>query len=100
MKSSTIATIAMPNAKDITELRQRLLACFNGLCNGTLEPKEAVEINNTAGKIIGSAKAQLEYHAMRGERPEIEFLAGAPTTKVIEQEKQAQLGSASRAPGA
>jgi len=39
-----------------------------------MEAKDAVEINNTAGKIISSAKVQLAYAALRGEKPEIEFL--------------------------
>lgn len=88
MKSTAIQSIAMPNARTIDDVRLRLLANFNGLCNGTLEPKDVAEINNTAGKIISSCKVQLEYHAMRGEEPDIAFLNCEPTTKLIEQDKK------------
>ncbi len=58
----------------ITDIRNDLVNVFNKLRDGTMEAKEAVEINNTAGKIISSVKVQLAYAAMRGEQPEIPFL--------------------------
>jgi hypothetical protein len=58
----------------ITELRNDLLEVYDGLRTGSIEPKEAKEINNTAGKIIATAKVQLEYSGLRGEKPEIDFL--------------------------
>lgn len=61
----------------ITDIRNDLIAVFNGLRDGTIEAKDAFEINNTAGKIISSAKVQLAYAAMRGEQPDIPFLKGA-----------------------
>ena len=60
--------------KNITELRDELAAVFAGLKNGTLEPKQAVEMNNAAGKIINTVKVQLEYADMRGEEPNIPFM--------------------------
>ena len=72
----------------ITDIRNDLIVVFHGLRGGTLEFKDAVEINNTAGKIIASAKVQLAYHALRGERPEIPFLNSPPTTLTIEGGKQ------------
>jgi hypothetical protein len=65
---------SMEEAKSVVSVRDHLLVVFNKLRNGSMEPKDAVEINNTAGKILSSVKVQLAYHAMRGERPEIEFL--------------------------
>jgi len=76
------------NVSTITDIRNDLIVVFNGLRDGTLDYKDAVEINNTAGKIISSAKVQLAYHALRNERPEIPFLNSPPTTKTIEAEKQ------------
>ena len=35
---------------------------------------EAAELANLAGKMIGSAKVQVEYYALRKEAPTIEFL--------------------------
>jgi hypothetical protein len=58
---------------NITELRNDLLEVYAKLRSGEIEIKDAKEINNTAGKIISSAKVQLEYSGLRGEKPEIEF---------------------------
>jgi hypothetical protein len=58
----------------ITEIRDQLIDVFNGLRDGTVEVKDAVEINNTAGKIINTAKVQIAYSALRGEAPYIPFL--------------------------
>jgi hypothetical protein len=58
----------------ITDIREDLIAVFNKLKAGTMEAKDAFEINNTAGKIISSAKVQLAYAALRGEKPNIPFL--------------------------
>ena len=60
----------------ITDIREDLIAVFNKLKAGTMEAKDAFEINNTAGKIISSAKVQLAYAALRGEKPDIPFLMG------------------------
>jgi len=62
----------------ITDIRNDLINVFNKLRDGTMEAKDAVEINNTAGKIIASAKVQLAYAALKGERPDIPFLASSP----------------------
>lgn len=59
----------------ITDIRNDLVNVFNKLRDGTMEAKDAVEINNTAGKIIASVKVQLAYAALRQERPDIPFLA-------------------------
>ena len=59
----------------ITSLRDDLLKVYEELRGGSLEPKHAKEINNTAGKVIASAKVQLEYANLRGETPTIEFLS-------------------------
>jgi hypothetical protein len=66
----------MTTITTITDIRNDLIAVFNGLRDGTVDPKQAVETNNTAGKIISTAKVQLGYHALRGEVPVIPFLGG------------------------
>lgn len=58
----------------ITDIRNDLVNVFNRLRDGTMEAKDAVEINNTAGKIISSVKVQLAYAALRNEQPDIPFL--------------------------
>lgn len=75
----------MQNQMTVTDIRNDLINVFQGLRDGTLDVKDAVEINNTAGKIISSAKVQLAYHALRGECPDIPFLTSEPTTKLIDQ---------------
>jgi hypothetical protein len=60
--------------KNVHELRQELAAIFEGLKAGEIKPKEAAEFANLAGKMINSAKVQIEYATMRKEAPRIEFL--------------------------
>ena len=46
-----------------------------------MDIKDAVEINNTAGKIINTAKVQIAYSALRGDTPYIPFLDTAKVKK-------------------
>lgn len=74
----------------ITDIRDQLIDVFNGLREGSIEIKDAVEINNTAGKIINTAKVQIAYSALRGEAPNIPFLATvAVSAKAIENKSEA-----------
>lgn len=60
--------------KNIKELRSELSGIFAGLKNGTLDVKVASEMNNSAGKIINTVRAELEYSALSGEKRKIDFL--------------------------
>jgi hypothetical protein len=60
--------------KNASELRAELSKVFSDLKAGTIKPSEAAELANLAGKMINSAKVQVEYHAMRGDFPHITFL--------------------------
>ena len=60
--------------KNVVELRTKLAIAFEGLSNGELNSKDASEMANIAGKMINSAKVQLEYHALRKDTPSIKFL--------------------------
>lgn len=60
--------------KNATELRSELAKVFADLKSGAIKPKEAAELANLAGKMINSAKVQVEYHALIGDKPHIEFL--------------------------
>lgn len=62
--------------KNVTQLRNELAEVFDQLNAGIIKPKEAGELANVAGKMINSAKVQLEYYALRKETPVIEFLKG------------------------
>lgn len=60
--------------KNATKLRKDLAEIFDQLRAGEIETKQAAELSNIAGKMISSAKAQLEYYEMIGEKPSIPFL--------------------------
>ena len=60
--------------KNAEELRAELAQTFAQLKAGEIKPGEAAELANLAGKMISSAKVQVEYYAMRKEAPTIEFL--------------------------
>ena len=47
---------------------------FAQLKAGEIKSSEAAELANLAGKMIGSAKVQVEYYALRKEQPRIEWL--------------------------
>jgi len=63
--------------KNCDELRDELAAVFSKLQAGEIKPGEAAELANLAGKMISSAKVQVEYYALRKEAPSIKFL-GTP----------------------
>lgn len=65
----------------ISALGERLLRLYNDIETGAVELKTAVELNNTAGKIVSAYKTQLAYHALRGEAPVMPFLAAAEIEK-------------------
>jgi hypothetical protein len=47
---------------------------YTALKDGSIDVKTAAEMNNTAGKIINVQKVQLEYAALRNDKPTINFL--------------------------
>ena len=64
--------------KTATQLREELSEIFAALKAGKIKPGEAAEFSNLAGKMIGSAKVQVEYYALRKEAPYIAFLESEP----------------------
>ena len=60
--------------KNAEELRAELAQTFAQLKAGEIKPSEAAELANIAGKMISSAKVQVEYYALRKETPRIEWL--------------------------
>jgi hypothetical protein len=60
--------------KSVNQLRNELSEIFDDLRNGAIKTKEAGELANVAGKMINSAKVQLEYYALRKEAPTLKFL--------------------------
>ena len=62
--------------KNLHELRSELSEVFVELKSGDICAKDAKELNNAAGKIINSAKVELDYYALRKEAPDIPFISG------------------------
>ena len=60
--------------KNAEELRKNLADVFRQLQAGELKPAEAAELANLGGKMINSAKVQVEYYALRKETPRIAWL--------------------------
>lgn len=60
--------------KNVEVLRSELAEIFEKLKAGEIKPGEAAELANLAGKMINSAKVQIDYYALRKEAPEITFL--------------------------
>jgi len=60
---------------NVESLRNNLSDVFDALRDKDIAHKEAKEISNLAGKMITSAKVQLDYHALRkDENFKINFL--------------------------
>ena len=68
--------------KTISDVRDQLSEIFHELRGGEIKPNEADSLANIAGKMIASAKVQLDYYALTKTKPEIHFL-GAEKEKDI-----------------
>lgn len=60
------------NAK---ELRNELSETFKKLRDGKMKPQQAQALASVAGKMVGSAVAQVQYYKQRNEVPNIDFLS-------------------------
>jgi hypothetical protein len=60
--------------KNVSELRENLSQVFADLRSGAVKANDAAAFANIAGKLINSAKVQLEYHSLRKDTPNIPFL--------------------------
>ena len=60
--------------KNLDHVRDRLSTIFDQLESGEIDAKKAAEFANLAGKMINSAKVQVEYYALKKEVPSISFL--------------------------
>ena len=64
----------MAKPANITELRDQLLDAFDELKRDPRQYNKVKELSNTAGKILGTLKVQLEYSFIKGEEPDISFM--------------------------
>lgn len=66
--------MAKSKIQNVEQLRDELLDTLEGIKSGSIRVADAKERSNCAGKIINTAKLQLEYAALRKETPNIAFL--------------------------
>lgn len=59
---------------NVKDLRDSLIESFKDLKVGKLKTKEAKELTNLAGKIILSAKTELDYNKFMKKEIQIDFL--------------------------
>jgi hypothetical protein len=59
---------------NMTDLRLKLTDVFDAACANEMPWEKVKQIANVAGKVIGTAKVQVEYALARKEKPEIPFL--------------------------
>lgn len=60
--------------QNIKQLREELIANYEGIKNQSLDLKTASEMNNTAGKIIATVTTELKYQNQHGTKKRIDFL--------------------------
>ena len=71
----------MPKPENIEDLRDELLAAYEWVKTDPRRGNQVKEMANTAGKVIGTLKLQLEYAMLRQEKPCIAFLGGNQTSE-------------------
>ncbi len=64
----------MAQIENAKQLRDDLIKVYQGVKDKTVGLKEAKELTNTAGKILSSAKLELEYRSFTGQKDKIDFL--------------------------
>lgn len=60
--------------KNCKELRDNLAQVFEDLRANKIDAGKAAELANIAGKMINSAKAQIDYYSLTKDAPSIDFL--------------------------
>jgi hypothetical protein len=64
----------LSNLETVKDLRNDLINIYSALREGKLELKEAKEFANVSGKIMNSAKLQLDYNIHTKSQGKIKFL--------------------------
>jgi len=59
---------------NVKELRDELIESFNDLKSGKIKAKDAKELTNISGKILMSAKIELDYNKYLDRKEVIDFL--------------------------
>lgn len=64
----------MKEIKNIQELRKVLCKTLIEVKSGSCDVNQATEVNNAAGKIVQTAKLEMDYARARKETPIIDFM--------------------------
>lgn len=59
---------------NVKDLRDQLIKIFKDIKSGKIGLREAKELNNNSGKILSTAKLQMEYNAYTKSKAKIKFL--------------------------
>lgn len=62
--------------KTADQMMLELQTVFEKLKTGDMEHKVAAELHNGVGKMIALTRAQLEYHTLRKDTPNMQFFGG------------------------
>jgi hypothetical protein len=72
--------------ENIQDLRTDLLDAYDSLKKDPRRINQVAELSNTAGKIIGTVKLEMEYAIARREVPNIPFLGDMSMKKALPAE--------------
>jgi len=71
--------------QNIKQLRDSLMDNYEQTKNGKMEKATCKELANTAGKIINTLRAELDFMALTGSRKDISFLKTGEEITPIKQ---------------
>ena len=60
--------------QNIKDLRDSLAINYELMANKKMDLKQGKELANTAGKLLGTLKIELEYSQLQGTKKKIDFL--------------------------
>lgn len=60
--------------QNIKELRNNLAENYELMANKKMDLRQGKELANTAGKLLGTLKIELEYQQIQGTKKKIDFL--------------------------
>ena len=60
--------------QNIKELRNNLAENYELMANKKMDFRQGKELANTAGKLLGTLKIELEYQQIQGTKKKIDFL--------------------------
>ena len=60
--------------QNIKDLRDSLATNYELMANKKMDLKQGKELANTAGKLLGTLKIELEYSQLQGTKKKIDFL--------------------------